>query len=123
TVRLTSILPAEASFAFASPIMLNGSCVAMAPAPAVMPERLRKVRRSMVLARTPFSPCARRDCPATLAFAFFVSSMVPLLTDDLGGAVVVLDVRADLVTAGRALVLRIRHFGRRVFRDERGGRR
>src|SRR6185503_1149276 len=83
TVRLTSILPAVASFAFASPIMLNGTCAATTPAPAVRPERLRKVRRSMVFARTPESPCDSLDCVATLPFAFLVSSMARLL--DLGG--------------------------------------
>src|SRR5258706_7779269 len=117
TVRLTSILPAGASAALASPIMLKGICAATAPAPAVMPERLRKVRRSIVLARTPFSPCERRDCGATLPFAFLVSSMARLL--DLGGAVVVLDVLADLVAAGRALVLAGGRRGRRFLAHDR----
>src|SRR3972149_7018374 len=52
-VRLTSVLPAALSCASALPIMLNGNCEAAAPAPSVTPERLRKVRRSLVLARTP----------------------------------------------------------------------
>src|SRR6185436_3425957 len=42
TLRLTSVLPAAAlSAAGASPTMLNGSWLATAPAPTVMPERLR----------------------------------------------------------------------------------
>src|SRR5512144_1892587 len=98
TVRLTSILPAASSFACASPIMLNGSCAATTPAPAVNPERLRKLRRSMVLARTLDRPFDRRDWGATLPFAFLVSRMARLL--DLGGAVVVADVLAHLVAAG-----------------------
>src|SRR5262245_6287950 len=70
TVRFTSILPASFC-ACASPIMLNGSCEATPAAPAVMPERLRKVRRSMVLAAIPASPRdslePARDCGAALA--------------------------------------------------------
>src|SRR5919106_3417935 len=48
TERFTSILPVCSLFASASPIMLNGSCDTTAPAPTVMPERLRNVRRSSV---------------------------------------------------------------------------
>src|SRR3990172_4097826 len=78
TLRLTSVLPAAAlSCASAVPIMLKGSCEAAAPAPSVTPERLRKVRRSIVLARTPERPRARRDCGAA-AVAFLVSSMAGL---------------------------------------------
>ncbi len=52
TVRFTSI---AAAFACASavPIMLKGSWLANAPAPAATPERLRNVRRSMVFASIP----------------------------------------------------------------------
>ena len=55
------LLTRKANGAVASPIMLNGSCVAATPAPAVRPERLRNVRRSIVLASTVESPCASRD--------------------------------------------------------------
>src|SRR3972149_11303564 len=50
-VRLTSILPPPACTAApALPIIENGSWLAAAPAPTARPERLREVRRSMVLA-------------------------------------------------------------------------
>src|SRR5688500_1225462 len=79
TVRLTSTLPVASSFACASPIMLNGSCEATATLPAPTPERFRKVRRSMVLARTPESPRDKRDWGTALEVAFLVSSMTGLL--------------------------------------------
>src|ERR1051325_5907777 len=47
TLRFTSTLPSSA-LACASPIMLNGSWDATAPAPSVIPERLRNARRSTV---------------------------------------------------------------------------
>src|SRR5882672_7628039 len=53
TVRLTSIEPLFSGAASALPIMLNGSWVAKAPAPAATPERLRNARRSSVLASIP----------------------------------------------------------------------
>src|SRR5712692_6588531 len=56
TVRLTSIVPPVfqgSSAASALPIMLKGSCVANAPAPAATPERFKKARRSMVFASMP----------------------------------------------------------------------
>src|SRR5215470_13755996 len=52
TERFTSTLPAS-SLASALPITLNGSWVAKAPAPTATPERLRKARRSRVLASIP----------------------------------------------------------------------
>src|SRR5919109_4458934 len=57
TVRCTSSLPVSA-FASARSMMLNGSCAATAPAPTPTPERLRNVRRSIVLASTPDNPRA-----------------------------------------------------------------
>ena len=78
TVRLTSTL-AAVSAASALPSMLNGSCVATAPAPTETPERLRKVRRSIVLPSTPERLRERRDWEAEDAAAppvdFLVSSM------------------------------------------------
>ena len=59
TERLTSILPVASLFASASPIMLNGSCAATAPAPSVTPERFRNARRSSVFRET---ARARRAC-------------------------------------------------------------
>ena len=73
------------------------------PPPAPTPERLRKVRRSMVFASTPGTWRARREWEAAAAVAFLVSSMAG--SSDLRGAVVVVDVLARLVAARRALVL------------------
>src|SRR6266581_5085771 len=82
TVRLISTLPAS-SFASAVPIMLKGSCEAAAAAPAVTPERRRNVRRSIVLARAPCNPLARRACApmaeSAPAVDFLVNSMGGLL--------------------------------------------
>src|SRR5258706_5412656 len=75
TVRLTSILPADASAAFASPSMLKGICAAAMPAPAVMPERLRKGRRSLVLPRTLDKTFVRGDYGGALSLAFLVTSL------------------------------------------------
>src|SRR5512135_1223043 len=115
TVRRTSTLPlaAGASAASERPIMLNGSWVASAPAPTVNPDRLRNVRRSIVLARTPDTLRARRGWATAVAADFLVSSMAP--SSNLGGAVVVIDVLRGLVAAGRALA--------GTGRDLRGGRR
>src|SRR5687767_11541268 len=82
TVRLTSTLPAGASAASTLPIMLNGSCAATAPAPTDTPERLRNVRRSIVLPSTPErlrerrEPCEADDRDASAPpEVFLVSSM------------------------------------------------
>src|SRR5262245_60692756 len=101
TVRLTSTLPSSV-FASALPIMLYGSCVAIAPAPTVMPERLRKLRRSIVPASAPDNPRASRFCGAALEVAFRVSSM--RVSSDLRSAVVVIHVLAGLIALRRALV-------------------
>src|SRR5919109_785200 len=74
TVRLTSILPVSPLFAPASPIMLNGNWAATAPAPTVIPERLRNVRRSSVLIGM---VRARRDCGTAWPLAFLVRSIAP----------------------------------------------
>src|SRR2546421_231998 len=88
TVRLTSILPlVRSSFASASRIIENGSCDATAAPPTPTPERLRKVRRSMVFASTPDNPFARRARGPAVLVALRVSSMT--VSSDLGGAVVV----------------------------------
>src|SRR5881628_2898715 len=63
TERLTSILPAFSSAASALPIMLKGSWLANAPAPAASPERLRKARRSIVFASMPERLRERRLLP------------------------------------------------------------
>src|SRR3954469_11611302 len=121
TVRLTSILPLViSSLASAAPIMLNGSCEATAPAPTATPERLRKARRSSVFTGMADSPRARRAEATASPVALRVSSMSS--SSDLGGAVVVVDVRAGLVAARRTLVLR---FGGRNRRGTLGddGRR
>src|SRR2546426_826665 len=102
TVRLISTLPPASFFASAVPIMLYGSCAAAAAAPAVTPERLRKVRRSMVFARPACNPLARRGSAAALA-DFLVSSMAT--SSDLRGAVVVAYVLAGLVAARRTLFI------------------
>src|SRR5207237_7949712 len=61
TVRLTLILPLVcSSFASALPSIEKGSCEATAAPPTPTPERLRNVRRSIVLTSTPESPRERR---------------------------------------------------------------
>src|SRR3989440_8897764 len=106
TVRFTSSLPVSA-LASARSMMLNGSYAATVAPPTPMPERLRNVSRSIVLASTPDNPrdireLNARGSSAALAVALRVSSMA--LSSDLGGAVVVGDVRARLITARRTLV-------------------
>src|SRR4051812_1086935 len=102
-VRFTSVLPLAASLcACASPIMLNGSCAATAPAPTPMPERLRKVRRSIVFATAPVAARARRACGAAWMLALRVRSM--RISSDLGGAVVVVHVLGRLITLRRTFV-------------------
>src|SRR5213075_3174085 len=76
TVRLTSVL-VSSFFASALPIKLKGNCEATAPAPAVIPERLRNVRLSIVFARTPDKPRASLPSETTLEVDFLVSSMGP----------------------------------------------
>src|SRR5688572_18457387 len=101
TVRLISTLPAGfSSFASAIPITLNGSWVAIPAAPAVIPERFRNVRRSIVFAITPASPRARRDGEVTLAFAVLVSSIA--FSSDFRRAVVIADMRRLAIPRGGA---------------------
>src|SRR5205823_3682430 len=120
TVRFTSSLPAS-PLASARPIMLNGICDTTAPAPALRPVRLRKVRRSIVLASTPDNPRARRGCGAALLVALRVNSMA--VSSDLGRAVVVAHVLARLIAARCTLVVRCRSRlgGWRLTRHDRGG--
>src|SRR5437660_12194718 len=74
TVRLTSILPLVcSSFASAVPSIEKGSCEATAAPPTPTPERLRNVRRSIVLTSTPESPRERRPCGAVVLVAWRVS--------------------------------------------------
>src|SRR3954469_11731132 len=72
TERFTSALPSSA-LACASPIMLKGSCEATAPAPSVIPERLRNARRSIVLLVG--RPRERRAWGTASLVALRVSSM------------------------------------------------
>src|SRR5581483_8099481 len=124
TVRFTSTF-ASAALACASalPIMLKGSWVANAPAPAATPVCFRKARRSIVFASAPERPRARRarDCEAAPEPAFLVSCMGT--SSDLRGEVVVVHVRGRLVAARRALALiGYRRPGRRrIFHYDRGG--
>src|SRR3954463_13117050 len=119
TVRFTSSLPSSA-FASARSMMLNGSCEATAAPPTPTPERLRKVRRSIVFGRAPDTWRASRCRGASSAVALRVSSMA--VSSDLGGAVVVVDVLARLIAARGTLVLRgSRLGGGRFARHDRGG--
>src|SRR2546427_578858 len=95
------------------PSIENGSCEATAAPPTPTPERLRNVRRSIVLTSTPESPRERRPCGAAVLVALRVSSMA--VSSDLGRAVVVVHVLALLIAARSTLV-----FGRR---SRLGGRR
>src|SRR5436190_17614133 len=81
-----------------------------------MPERLRKVRRSIVLASAPETPRARRDCGAAWPAALRVRSM--RISSDLRGAVVVVDVLGNLVAPRRTLVARFRCSLTRGLRDD-----
>src|SRR2546425_3010152 len=104
TVRLTSILPLVcSSFASALPSIENGSCEATAAPPTPTPERLRNVRRSIVLTSTPESPRERRPCGAAVLVALRVISMA--VSSDLGRAVVVVHVLALLVAARSTLIV------------------
>ena len=75
TERLTTVSPACFACASALSIMLNGSCDANAPAPTVTPDRLRKVRRSIVRVSAPDRLRARRDCGEVVPADFLVRSM------------------------------------------------
>src|SRR3990172_9253283 len=81
TVRLISTLPpADLSLAAsARPIMLNGPARVAneALAPTATPERLRKERRSMVLASMPAKPRDRRVCAAGAFVDLRVSNIAP----------------------------------------------
>src|SRR3954468_14005008 len=124
TERLTSILPAViSSLASALPIIENGICEAPAAPPTPTPERLRKVRRSIVLMAMLDRPRDRRGCPTAWLVALRVRSMA--CSSNLGGAVIVGGVRGFLITARRALVVR-RRCGlcrRRLGCNDRGGSR
>src|SRR5687768_12690132 len=90
TVRFTSIwLAAAFSAASTSPTMLNGSWLARAPAPNVIPERLRNVRRSTVRPSMLDTGRVRRLGAAGLTLAFValrVSSMCGLLKSSRCGS-------------------------------------
>src|SRR5678815_509279 len=119
TERFTSTLPSASSLASACWIIENGSCEATAPAPTVTPERLRNARRSMIFSGMEASPRDRRGWATAWLVALRVRSMV--CSSNLGGAVVVVDVRAGLVAARRTLVLAGgRWSGRGVLRHDRG---
>src|SRR4051794_16531605 len=97
TVRLTSVLPVLAGAAFASPIMLSGSWLAKAAAPAVRPVPFRKVRRSIGFA--PSAAAARATGLRASAWPsdLRVSSMAG--SSDFGRLVVLLDVLGDAIAA------------------------
>src|SRR5690349_20893735 len=77
TVRLVSVLPAASSLASARSTILKGSCDTTAPAPSVIPERCRNVRRSMVLPSIAETERESRRCAAPAwPVVFLVSSMV-----------------------------------------------
>src|SRR4029079_3666610 len=120
TVRLNPSLPSR-FFASARSIIEKGSCDATAPAPTPIPERFRKVRRSIVFARALVAASDRRDCGAALLLALRVRSM--RTSSDLRGAVVVGDVLGGLIGLRGALVLRILPGVGGTFRDDcrRGG--
>src|SRR5260221_9465754 len=122
TVRLTSILPLVCSTASAVPIIENGSCAATAPAPTVTPERCRNARRSMVFAGTIGIARDRRAWGTAWLLALRVRSIAG--SSNLGGAVVVADVLARVITASCALALAGDGQRRRGLRHDRrrGGR-
>src|SRR5689334_4115643 len=96
TVFFTSVLPGFAlAWAFASPIMLSGSCEANAAAPAARPEPLRNVRRSTVFAPSATAARASGFTLSAGAADLRVSSM--RASSDLGGPVVLLDVLGQAV--------------------------
>src|SRR5688572_2636538 len=76
TVRLTSTVPPVwVSAARAFPIIENGSWLNAAPAPTPIPERLRNVRRSIVLPRNAAALRLSRLALLVAVLAFLVSSM------------------------------------------------
>src|SRR6266705_2927977 len=109
TVRFTSTLSPLSSAASALPIMLNGSCVANAPAPTATPERFKKARRSMVFASIPERLRDRRLWPeercAGAPADVLVSSMVTPPRSDFCGVVVAADVRGFLIALAAPLVV------------------
>src|SRR5688572_23806826 len=121
TVRLISMFLACAFCASALPMMLNGSCDITAPVPTVIPERLRKPLRSIVLGCSAGRAPASRRCGAAAEFTFRVSSMS--VSSDLRGAVVVVDVLRSLIAAGcpfLAVAGGMRHLRGVLRRDRRG---
>src|SRR5687767_3706800 len=104
--------------------MLNGSWLATAPAPSVMPERLRNVRRSTVRPSMLDTGRVRRlcasgpDAPVDLRVSSIEAS------SDLGGTVVVADVFGELIALARLGVARFRgRAGRFFFGDDCRGAR
>ena len=77
--------------------MEYGNCEATALAPSVTPERLRKVRRSMVLPSTLATFLEIRVEGVDARPDFLVSSIAVPLSDP-SGAVILVDVFRDLVT-------------------------
>src|SRR6266850_886347 len=123
-VRLTSILPlVSSSFASTLPTIEKGNCEATAAPPTPTPERLRNVRRSIVLTAIAERPRDRRGWATAWLAALRVRSMER--SSNLGGAVVVVDVRGLLITTRRALVARrcSRLCGRCLGRHYSGGSR
>src|SRR3546814_18263677 len=69
--------------------MLNGSCVANAPAPTVTPERLRNVRRSMVCVSAAASPCDKTPgrAPTAEVLPLLLVSNIAASLDERGAVV------------------------------------
>src|SRR5690606_6726870 len=103
TVRLTSTLPASGGvspLASAVPIRLKGSCEAKAPAPAAMPERFMKVRRSSASGRMPSSMREALLAAAGCDWDDFLVNMAVPPRSDARGAVVTTNVFGFLVALG-----------------------
>src|SRR5438128_3631458 len=98
TVRRTEVLPAFASWAWASPIMLSGSWLANAAAPAVMPVPLRKVRRSTVFEVSARAARASGLTGWAVPSDLRVTSMAG--SSDFGGLVVLPDVLGGVIAGG-----------------------
>src|SRR5437588_546981 len=97
TVRFTSVLPVFAA-ALASETRLSGSWAAKAAAPAAIPDPLRNMRRSTVLAASAVTARASGLTASVRPAAFLVSSMVG--SSDFGRLVVLQHVRGGAISRG-----------------------
>src|SRR5687768_15037530 len=99
TVRFTSVLPALATWALASPTMLSGSWLAKAATPAPMPDFLRNARRSSVFS-TAAAGAARATGSSLRASPDEVRVRIMGVSSGAGGFVVALHVLGEAVAAG-----------------------